>query len=75
MKLVVVIVTPPLPRIASRKRGAWIETPTEGGGLACRSGIAYRKRGAWIETGMTQINNLRAMASPPGNGGRGLKQV
>jgi len=37
-------------------------------------GIASRKRGAWIETISFDDNVMRAAgASPPGNGGRGLK--
>jgi len=37
-------------------------------------GIAPRQRGAWIETSMSPRLQVLIQASPPGNGGRGLKQ-
>jgi len=37
-------------------------------------GIASRKRGAWIETRLISFPYRLIPASPPGNGGRGLKQ-
>ena len=62
-----------MPRIASRQRGAWIETfpkMTLDSGL---QSIASRQRGAWIETGSTTGQGAYAVASPLGNEGRGLK--
>jgi len=43
----------------------------KGGVTAVR--IASRKRGAWIETKIDGQGSEKSMASPPGNGGRGLK--
>ena len=61
-------------RIASRKRGAWIETLFNRLLHTSRPGIASRKRGAWIETNITWfLLAFTVAASPPGNGGRGLK--
>ncbi len=37
-------------------------------------GIAPRQRGAWIETEVPERISLNRLASPPGNGGRGLKR-
>jgi len=61
--------------IASRKRGAWIETIGYAGYIDAGARIASRKRGAWIETEGAEGVRPHERASPPGNGGRGLKQL
>ena len=62
--------------IAPRQRGAWIETRCCNAGWNYRNRIAPRQRGAWIETpGRSSVVQHRRIASLPGNGERGLKQV
>ena len=65
-----------LARIAPRQREAWIETRCCNAGWNYRNRIAPRQRGAWIETpGRSSVVQHRRIASLPGNGERGLKQV
>ncbi len=59
--------------IAPRQRGAWIETCVARLRPQASSCIAPRQRGAWIETDLASPQHIQYVASPPGNGGRGLK--
>ena len=74
LKLIAAILVPTSPtRIAPRQRGAWIETGWGRLNRRAVKGIAPRQRGAWIETACSRSSGGRPLASPPGNGGRGLK--
>ena len=59
--------------IASRQREAWIETVITSYRRQMAARIASRQREAWIETVVICALVIFSIASPPGNGRRGLK--